>query len=554
MHLDILTPAATETPEAIIARYPARALPDPACVTRVGPSPTGFMHIGGLYAALVSQRVAHQSGGVFFLRIEDTDRKREVEGAVELIISSLDTFGVSPDEGETATGAERGAYGPYRQSHRMPIYQAFVRRLIEEGKAYPCFATPAALERSREEQTALKIPPGYYGRWAVWRDRSAADIDAALASGTPFVIRLRAPDDQPERIVLADVIRGDLTFPPNEQDVVLLKADGYPTYHLAHVVDDHLMGTTDVIRGHEWLSSYPLHAQLFDAFGWARPRFAHISPIEKMVGSSRRKLSKRHDPEASVEFYQSLGYPRESVIDYLLTLADGRFEDWRRDHPDDDAHSYTIDLARMNKSGALFDLVKLDSISRELIGRMSAAAIYDAALAWAQAHDADFAALLAQDRDYAVAIFGIERSGERVRKDIAKWSDVPADLEYFFDARFVALAPDAHAMLAAQEPRPSVAVLRQIAADYDAEQDRDQWLEMMRHAGGLHGYAPNAKTFKASPGVYAGHFGDVAGWVRLALCARRNTPDLFEVMQVLGPARIRARIGMAVDYLEASLG
>ncbi|MBN8500367.1 MAG: glutamate--tRNA ligase [Sphingomonadales bacterium] len=547
---EFFTPDATQTPEQIEAAYPPRGLPASAAVTRFGPSPTGFVHIGGLYTALISRRLARQTNGIFFLRIEDTDKKREVDGAEDLIVAALDDWGMAADEGLFAHGEERGAYGPYRQSERKPIYQAFVRKLLAGGHAYPCFATAEELQALREQQQKQKVPPGYYGNWAIWRDRTPAEVEAALAAGKDFVIRLRSPKGLPDKITLPDVVRGELALDTNRQDAVLLKADGMPTYHLAHVVDDHLMRTTHVIRGHEWLSSYPLHAQLFELLEWERPQFAHISPIEKMDGSSRRKLSKRKDPEASVEFYLAEGYPQEAVIDYLINLADGKFEDWRKENPTADAAAvYPLDLERMNRSGALFDSDKLDSISRDWIGAMSDQAIYQSVSQWAQRHDPAFALLLDADPDYATAIFGIERHGERVRKDIAHWSQVPGDISFFFDSAYQIMVPQAQELLLQLDPAPPAQLLRDVVAGYDSGRTRDEWLEWMRGIGERHGYAQSMKVYKADKEAWRGHFGDMAAQLRIILAARRNTPDLYEIMQVLGPDRVRARIATAADWL-----
>ena len=542
------TPEAAFTLAELEARFPPRDLPGGARVTRFGPSPTGSMHIGGLYTSLVSRRIARQSGGVFYLRIEDTDKKREVEGTVELILASLATYGLSPDEGEIADGTELGSYGPYRQSLRKPIYQSCVRWLLDQGHAYPCFASAEELQALREQQAKHKVPPGYWGTWAIWRDKTAADVDAALAAGKPFVIRLRSAGGRDERVTLPDTIRGTIEFPANQTDVVLLKADGMPTYHLAHVVDDHFMRTTDVVRGNEWLASYPMHAEMFGLFGWTPPRFAHISPIEKQDGGSRRKLSKRSDPEASVGWYMEAGYPKQAVIEYLLNLIDGRFEDWRSANPGVSNEEFQIELERMNRAGALFDLAKLDSVSRDLVGTMRAEAIYDAALVWASDHAPDFAARFGADPVYAKAILDIERHGERPRKDIVKWSDLPADIGYFFDDTYAAMLSETQAALAAVQPGAPDGMLEAIAQAYDPALDRDGWLEWLRALGLSYGYAANVKAFKAAPDAFRGHFGDLAGVLRVVLAGRRNTPDLFELMQVLGKARVIARLTAAAGW------
>lgn len=548
MSIEQFTPQAAFTVDQLEARFPPRDLPADARVTRFGPSPTGSMHIGGLYTSLVSHRAAHQSGGVFYLRIEDTDKKREVEGTVELILDSLTTYGLSPDEGEIADGKDVGAYGPYRQSERVPIYQSCVRWLLEHGHAYPCFASAEELQALRDEQAKHKVPPGYWGSWAIWRDKTQGDVDAALAAGKPFVIRLRSTGGRDERVNLPDTIRESIEFPANQTDVVLLKADGVPTYHLAHVVDDHFMRTTDVIRGNEWLASYPMHDEMFKLFGWVPPRFAHISPIEKNDGSSRRKLSKRSDPEASVGWYMEAGYPRDAVIEYLLNLIDGRFEDWRTANPEVSNEQFQIEIERMNRAGALFDLAKLDSVSRDVVGAMTARQIFDAALVWASDHSADFATRFGADPAYTQAILDIERHGERPRKDIVRWEQLPADIGYFFEDTYAALLPEAQAAFAALQPPPPEGMLAAIAAAYDPALSRDAWLEWLRELGLVYGYAPNVKAFKAAPDEFRGHFGDLAGALRVVLAARRNTPDLCEVMQVLGKDRVVARLNAATAW------
>ena len=548
MDSSVFTPEASFTPAELEARFAPRDLPAGARVTRFGPSPTGSMHIGGLYTSLVSRRVAHQSGGLFFLRIEDTDKKREVEGTVELILDSLAIYGLSPDEGEIADGKDVGAYGPYRQSERVPIYQSCVRWLLEHGHAYPCFASAEELQALREAQAKHKVPPGYWGTWAIWRDKTGAEVDAALAAGKPFVIRLRSTGGRDERVTLPDTIRGDLEFPSNQTDVVLLKADGVPTYHLAHVVDDHFMRTTDVIRGNEWLASYPMHAEMFGLFGWEPPHFAHISPIEKQDGGSRRKLSKRSDPEASVGWYMEAGYPRDAVIEYLLNLIDGRFEEWRTANPGVSNDHFQIEIERMNRAGALFDLAKLDSVSQGVVGAMSAREIFDAALVWASDHAAAFATRFGADPAYSRAILEIERHGERPRKDIVRWEQLPADIGYFFDDAYAALVPEAQTAFAALQPSPPEGMLAAIASAYDPLLTRDAWLEWLRELGSGYGYAANVKAFKAAPDEYRGHFGDLAGALRVVLAARRNTPDLYEVMQVLGKDRVLARLSAAAAW------
>jgi glutamyl-tRNA synthetase len=541
MLMDRLTPKAVESAESLLERYPPRNLPQGTRVTRVAPSPTGSMHIGGLYTALVSERVAHQSGGIFYLRIEDTDQAREVAGADELIVRSLVRYGILADEGEVAIGEERGAYGPYRQSRRLNIYHSFVRRLLADGKAYACFATPGDLEAIRAEQTRLKLRPGYYGSWAQWRDRPEHDVEEALSGGRPFVIRLRADGAPERRVTVTDLVRGSLSFPVNENDVVLLKSDGFPTYHLAHAVDDRLMGTTDVIRGHEWLGSLPVHLQLFRYFGWQPPRYAHISPIEKLDGASRRKLSKRSDPEASVSFYDELGYDPQVVIEYLLTLADSGFEDWRTRHAGQSYREFQLDLGRMNRSGALFDFQKLASIGRQVISAMGPDELFDRVVEWASQHDEELAAAMRGAADYAKQTLVIERVPGRERKDISKWSDVRAEIGYFFDEIFVQARPameEYYASATAETAR----LLNETADSYAQTSNRDEWLAWLRDLGSRYGYAATAKIYKGDPGSYKGHFGDVTEKVRVALTGRKQSPDLHAIMSIMGAPRVKRRL------------
>jgi glutamyl-tRNA synthetase len=548
---DRLIPNRKFTPEYFYDKYPARCLPDGAKVTRIGPSPTGFFHIGGLYAGLISHRLAHQNdsgNSVFILRIEDTDRKREVEGAADLIVQSLVKYGLIPDEGAVASGVEVGHYGPYTQSLRYDIYQTFVHKLISESKAYPCFATPGELDDIRKEQEQLKVRPGYYGEWAVWRDRSEEDILSALKSGRPYVIRLKSAGNIGQPVIFRDLVRGALELYENDQDIVLLKSDGFPTYHTAHVVDDHLMGTTHVIRADEWVSSITLHLQLFQAFGWAPPLYGHISPIQKMDGSSRRKLSKRKDPEASVLYYDEQGYPVKAVIEYLLNLADSKFEDWRTSHPLHDNSCFDLDVFNMSRSGALFDIDKLNSISKDVISSLQAHEVYELSVKWALAYDTCLADRLQRDPSYTQQILNIERESEQPRKDIAKWSDLGPEIGYFYDDVFkenVAEIPASLAGVSIHNFRP---VIHDYIESYGETDSRDQWFLEFQAFSASHGFAPSAKIFKKDPDSYKGHVGDLAKVIRVLLTGRNKSPDLWEVMKIMGKERVIRRLSMIYAF------
>ncbi len=540
---DIQTPL--QTPEQLEAKYPLRPKPAGDMVTRIAPSPTGFMHIGGIYAALISERLAHQNAGTFYLRIEDTDRKREVAGASDLIVKSLHAYGITADEGEMISGKEAGAYGPYKQSAREDIYVSYVKWLFENGHAYPCFCTSEALERANTIQIAEKTRPGYYGRWAVCRNKSEEEVLAALNAGTPFVLRFKSPGNFENRIKVNDLLKGMRELSENDQDIVLLKSDGLPTYHLAHVVDDHLMRTTHVIRGDEWLSSTPLHIQLFQTFGWQAPSYGHILPIQKMDGTSKRKLSKRKDPEASVFFYDEQGYPTDAVIEYLLNLANSNFEDWRKANPTANNREFKVTLEKLAKSnGALFDFRKLNDISKEVVARMTAEEVYAAGLAWAFQYDKPLAELMKTDTEYAKQILGIERGllAGKSRKDIAKWSDIRAEIGYFFDSEFTASGADKMAIAEAAKLSDAEAIVESFLAVYNPSDTKDQWLEKIRALSIAHGYAENTKVFKAEPAKYKGYIGDVTKIFRILLTGKAQTPDLYEIMRVMGKDRVPRRL------------
>ena len=384
---DLIFPDITKVPADYINMYPKRALKEGAKVTRYAPSPTGFQHIGGVFAALVSERVAHQSGGIFYLRIEDTDQKREVEGAIDDTIATMHNFGMDFDEGMTGQETSKGIYGPYKQSEREEIYKTFAKDLIVKGLAYPCFCTPEELEAMREKQMAAKVTPGCYGEYAIYRNLSADEAIEKIKSGMPYILRLKSPGNAEARVQFTDLIKGETSFPENVQDVVIIKADGLPTYHFAHAIDDHLMGTTTVIRGEEWLSSLPIHVQLFDVLGFERPEYAHIPNVMKLDGDSKRKLSKRKDPESAVSYYKEEGYPRASVVEYLLNIINSTFEEWRMENPKADYLDFPVALDKMSKSGALFDLIKLNDVSKDVISKMPAEEVYTLYTAWAKEFD-----------------------------------------------------------------------------------------------------------------------------------------------------------------------
>lgn len=536
---ELLFPHIHLTPEEIEARYPKRDLPEGAKVTRMGPSPTGFMHLGNLYGALVDERLAHQSGGVFYLRIEDTDKKREVEGGVETILTAFQSFGLRFDEGATLTG-DNGAYGPYRQSQRAEIYQTFVKSLVQRGMAYPCFCTEEELAAAHEQQAQNKENFGYYGPYAVWRDRPLEEIEAALAEGRPYVVRFRSEGSIENKVRHEDLVKGKMEVTENDQDIVILKSDGIPTYHFAHVVDDHLMGTTVVVRGEEWLATLPVHLQLFRAMGWKAPKYAHTAQLMKLDPETggKRKLSKRKDPELALDFYYAEGYPVPAVLEYLMTLLNSNFEDWRRANPDAPMDDFPFSTKKMSGSGALFDIEKLRDVSKNVISRMTADAVYDAAAQWSAQNDPAFHALLTRDPAASKAYLAIGRGGKKPRKDLALWSDVKPYMDFLFDELF---QPD-YTMPERVSAADAKDILAAFAEMFDEHDTPDGFFEKMKALAERFGFAADTKEYKAHPEQYKGPVGDVSMVVRVAVAGRQNAPDLQSVMAVMGREKVLERL------------
>ncbi len=526
-------------------KYPERNLPEGAIVSRFAPSPTGFVHIGGLYQALVAREVTKRTGGVFFLRVEDTDQKREVENGVTGIVNSLKDFDILPDEGMVTETEEKGNYGPYKQSLRKEIYEAYAKYLIEQGKAYPCFCTSEEVEEIRQKQEAAKIRPGYYGIWAKCRNLSVEEAAEKIKNGEKYIIRFKSPGREDRKIKHHDIIKGNVDFPENDQDIVIIKADGLPTYHFAHAVDDHLMRTTHVIRSDEWLSSVPLHLQLFQELGFKTPKYAHISPIMKNDNGNKRKLSKRKDPEAAVSYYKEQGIPVNAVKEYLLNIANSTFENWRRANPDKDMEEFDFQLNKMSVSGALFDMVKLLDVSKTVISKMTAEELYENVLIWAKEFDKELEELL-EDKEYSLKVFGIERGNKKPRKDISKWSDVKNSIIYMYDDRF--LNSDVSYDYAKISDKQEIEkILKAYIEEYfDINDDKETWFNKIKDLSEKFGYAKEVKEFKANPENYPGHVGDISTVLRVALTGRQNTPDMYEIIQVIGKNSVIKRLEKAV--------
>ncbi|NLK38816.1 MAG: glutamate--tRNA ligase [Clostridiales bacterium] len=540
---ELLFPNITTLPAEFEEKYPPRILPEGAKVTRFAPSPTGFVHFGSLFPVLVSERLAHQSGGVFYLRIEDTDSKREVVGAETDIIRAYAAFGIAFDEGVTLDG-EHGDYGPYRQSERTHIYQTYAKQLVREGKAYPCFCTAEELDAIRQEQESIKAVTGYYGPWAKYRDAGIKEIEALLKDGEPFVLRFRSEGSSARKIKFKDLVRGSIEITENDIDHVLLKSDGVPTYHFAHAVDDHLMRTTHVVRGEEWLSSLPFHLQLFSALGFKPPKYLHIAQLMKKEGDSKKKLSKR-DNSAALSYYRGAGYISECVVEYVMTLLNSNYEEWRMANPDADLDEFKFSVGKMSASGSLFDFDKLNDVSKNTLSRLSAEKVYSYALDYAQEFDPSFAQVLKSDPDYAKRILAIGRGGKKPRKDLTVMRDVKPYMSFFYDEYF-ALETDYPEGFDKKDIRDA---LSRFIDAFDIADTQEVWFEKIKEISSELGFCPEVKLYKKNPTAYKGHVGDVCMFLRIAITGRTNSPDIYEVMQILGADRVKARIFAEIQRL-----
>ncbi len=540
----LLFPEVTRTPADIEAMFPPRNLPEGAVVSRMAPSPTGFVHLGNLVQGLTSERMCHQSGGTLFLRVEDTDAKREVAGAVEILIESLKHYSINFDEGATVEG-DNGIYGPYRQRQRADIYHVFAKQLVLQGEAYPCFCTEEELADIHARQEAEKANYGYFGKWAVWRDRPMEDIKAAIDAGKPWVLRYRSTGSIENKIRFTDLIKGNLEVTENDMDHVLLKSDGIPTYHFAHAVDDHLMHTTHVVRGDEWLPTLPFHLQLFRSLGFKPPKYLHIGPLMKMDGDSKRKLSKRKDPELALTYYREAGFPVASVYEYLMTVLNSNFEDWRRANPDAPVDSFKFSYKKMNPAGSLFDAAKLRDVSKNVISRMSTDRIYDEVVAWAKDYDGALYGHLTADAAYAKSILSIGRGGKKPRKDFAVLADVRPYLDFFYDDWFRVTDAYPEGFDKAQ----IAAALSAFLATFDPADDMNVWFDKIKAVADSLGFASDMKAYKENPDAYKGNVADISMFLRVAVTGRLNSPDMYAVMQILGYDRVTARIKAMIDTL-----
>ncbi len=547
---DLLFPNVTMTVEEVEAKYPARNLPEGAKVTRFSPSPTGFVHFGGMYQAVVDERLAHQSGGVFFLRIEDTDGKREIKGAVEALLKTLSDYGIQYDEGVILDGdgnlTEKGAYGPYKQRQRAELYHVFAKKLVAEGKAYPCFATEEDLEEIQQTDKKAEIKNTDWHLAAeqkkaemfAQRNFTIEEVEAHLASGDPFVIRILADGNPEKKTKFTDLVKGNLEVPENDEDFVLLKSDGIPTYHFAHAVDDHLMKTTHVIRGEDWLPSLPKHIQLFRYLGFKMPKYLHTAQILKTdENGGKKKLSKR-DMGAKMDDYRSMGYATECVWEYLLTLLNSNFEEWHAQNPTKSYLDFPFNIKKMSISGCLFDFNKLNDVSKNVLSKMTAEEIYDRTTNWAADFDPEWNTLLIRDPEYTKKIFAIGRGGKKPRKDFATFAEIKPFIGFFFDELFK-IEDNYNEKFDINDIKTTLAKFKET---FNPTDDMNTWFEKIQKIGEELGYTSDMKAYKASPESYKGNVGDISMFIRLAVTGRLNSPDMYAVMQILGKDRINTRI------------
>jgi len=539
---DLIYPNITKTIEDYEKIYPERNLKEGAVVSRFAPSPTGFVHMGSLLSSFIESFVPKTTGGVFYLRIEDTDGKRSVENGIEGILRDLKEFEIYPDEGAISETEEKGLYGPYVQSKRKDIYDAFIKHLIINGYAYPCFCEHEDLEQMRKMQEEMKTRIGYYGSFAKCRKLTNEECALRIKNGDKFVIRLKSPGDFNNKVFLKDLVRGEIVMPENDMDIVISKADGLPTYHFAHLVDDHLMRTTHVLRGEEWVPSYPIHSQLFRIFGFKEPKYAHLGLVMKIdEDGSRRKLSKRKDPEAAVSFYHEKGVPVDAVKLYLMTIANSNFEAWMDSNPDKSIYDFKFDFKKMSASGSLFDVDKLFNISKNYISKLSKEEVYNNTLNWASEFDKEFYDLLVKYKDYSINIFNIEREQKKPRKDYSCYSEIKSQVWYMYDELFE--KEDKNYELPIEDKTEIKNILETYVNEfYDENDDKDTWFEKIKSLCDKFGYASNMKEYKNNPESYKGSVVDVSTLIRVVLTTKTMTPDLYEIMKLLGKKRISDRI------------
>lgn len=541
-------PDVSETIADLEKKYPNRNLPENAEVTRFAPSPTGFLHLGSLFTSLVANKVAKDTNGVFYLRLEDTDTKREVEGSGEELVRQLAYFNVAPKEGYLGNH-DVGEYGPYRQSERGHIYRICIKELMLKGRAYPCFCSAQELEETREIQEANKEIPGYYGDYAICRTIEPSEALLRIKAGEPYVIRFRSMGNHNNRVVFHDEIRGDISIAENDMDIVIMKSDGLPTYHFAHAVDDHFMRTTTVIRGEEWISSAPIHLELFETLGFKTPRYAHLPVIMKLDNGNKRKLSKRKDPEASVSHFIEGGYPAESLKAYLMSIANSNFEEWTAENKCYDIDKFLFSFEKMSLDGVLFDQAKLDFFSKEVIALFSAEDFYNRLVEWSKNFDRVLHEHLVNNKETSIKALNIERGGEKARKDFVCYKDVYPIIGFFYEDRYLEIVKNGYPFNEKFDKKVIIDLLNDFSKSNDYSLANDVWFNSVKELGLRHKFAESGKIYKQNPEAYLGHVGDVAEIIRVALVGAKNSPNLHSVLQILGKEEVNKRIKLAIEYL-----
>ena len=536
---NLIFPNITKTVEDYEKMYPERNLPEGAKVTRYAPSPTGFIHIGALLSSFTGDMIARQSNGVFYLRIEDTDTERTIENGINVIIEGLKEFGVDFDEGPLSDGTFKGNYGPYVQSQRKEIYHAFIKHLIIEGKAYPCFCTKEENDAIREHQTAGKKRIGYYGKYAKCRNIPTSEAIERIKNGDKYIIRLKSPGCFDRRIVIDDLIKGRIEMPENDIDIPIMKGDGLPTYHFAHLVDDHLMRTTHITRGDEWIPSLPIHIQLFQMFGFKAPKYAHLSPISKNDNGTVRKISKRKDPEAAMSYYHKEGIPSYAVMLYLATLMNSNFEEWYNQNKDKKYTDFKFDFKKMSKSCPLFDGEKLNNISKTYFSLLKASDIYNDACEYFNKYDKEFYDIFTKDKDYSINLLNIEREVKKPRKDIASYKDIKKEFNYMYDELFDSI--ESYEWQNITDINDIKEILNTYISMYDINDDKSEWFNKCKELCDKLGYASDMKEYKANPEKYKGNVADVTTVIRVALTKKAQTPDLYELLKLIGVDGIKSR-------------
>ncbi len=539
---NLIFPDITTTVEELEKRYPCRNLKEGANVTRFAPSPTGFLHTGSLFTAMIGYKLAKQSDGVFYIRLEDTDTKREIEGSGLQLLKQLESFGIIPDEGYFGDH-ESGNYGPYCQSARADIYKVYIKELIKQGRAYPCFCTAEDLNDLRTMQEKNKIIPGYYQHYAKCRFLTVDEAIEKIKNGVPYVIRFKSMGNHIRKIRVQDLIRGTLEIAENDLDIVILKSDGLPTYHFAHAIDDHLMHTTIVNRGEEWISSLPIHVELFAALGFKAPKYAHLPVIMKMDNGNRRKLSKRKDDEAACSFFLRDGYPADALIEYLMTIANSNFEEWRHKNSDLPLSDFKLTFEKIAFDGALFDMMKLKYFARERLSKRTASEIVKEALAWAEEYNEELKKVILRDVNYFERIANIEREKENPRKDYEKYSDLLTLNRFFFSDYYDKMFEENELPFNENIDRNVIKeILKEFMETYDSSLDEQNWFASLKELGEKHKFAPSGKIYKQNKDLYLGHIGDVAEMLRIAMTTSKQSPNLYWILQILGKEEIARRI------------